>query len=187
MPITGTGWEIHFTRLHEQRKPSNWYKRRTVGTYQIYHDGVAQNGKYMKGMFAETRGPGKNRPEGNGRRIEEGRYTLRTQGGKKYKTHNYSSNGSPSAIPRPGIELRGTGERTEILIHPGRGFLSSVGCINLCTNLPDGTEPITYKSSRLRVIAMLDDLTEYLGSDFPKSNERHVPNAHVVIDGEPSP
>ncbi|MEM8813089.1 MAG: hypothetical protein AAGF59_10765 [Pseudomonadota bacterium] len=156
-----------------------------MGRYQIYHDGDAARGRDMRGMFAETRGPGDNSRENNKRRIEEGRYSLRTQGGRNYVTHNYNPSGSTSALPRPGIELRGCAPRTEILIHPGRGFLSSVGCINLCTNLPHAAEPITFKSSRRRVISMLDDLAKFLGNAFPSQNEKPVPNAHVVIDGEP--
>jgi len=184
MPITGTGWEILFRRSEVQRRASDG-KRRTVGTYQIFHDGVAQAGPDMSGMFAETRGPGANSPANNGRRVEEGQYTLHTQGGTKYKTHGYSSSASSSALPRPGIELKGCLPRTEILIHPGRGFLSSVGCINLCTNLPHAGEPITFTSSRRRVISMLNDLSSYLGSAFPSKNERSVPNALVTIEGEP--
>ena len=102
-------------------------------------------------------------------------------------TIDYTSNGSPSAIPRPGLELRGCAPRTEILIHPGRGFLSSVGCINPCTSLPDGSEPITFKSSRRRTISIIEDLKAYLGGDFPTRNERTIPRAFVVVDGEPSP
>jgi hypothetical protein len=186
MPITGTGWELHMIRTAEQRKWNDRYRIRTVGRYQVYHDGTPQNRRYMRGMFAETRGPGDNSRPGNNRRIEEGTYTLHTQGGTKYKTIGYSESGSTNAQPKPGIELKGCRPRTEILIHPGRGFLSSVGCINPCTSLPNGTEPITYSTSRLRTIALLEDLKAYLGDDFPTRNERTVPRSFVVIDGEPS-
>ena len=138
-------------------------------------------------MFAETRGPGDNSTPGNNRRIEEGTYTLHTQGGTRYKTWGYSASGATNALPKPGIELRGCAPRTEILIHPGRGFLSSVGCINPCTSLPHGGEPITYSISRNRTIAMLEDLKAFLGDDFPQQNERTVPRAYVVIEGEPAP
>jgi hypothetical protein len=184
MPIDGTGWEIHLIRDSVQTRAGDG-KRRTVGGYQIFHDGVAQTGPDMSGAFAETRGPGDNSAVGNNRRIEQGRYTLRTQGGTKYKTFAYSESASSGTSPKPGIELKGCEPRSEILIHPGRGFLSSIGCINLCTSLPDAAEGITYVSSRRRVIAMLDDMAAFLGSGFPNQNERPVPNAHVVIDGEP--
>lgn len=184
MAINGIGWEIHFVRTGVHRRASDG-KCRTVGNYQIYHDGVRQTGTDMSGMFAECRGPGANAPAGNGRRIEEGQYTLRTQGGVKYVTIGYTSSGSSSALPRPGVEIRGCAPRTEILIHPGRGFLSSIGCINLCTNLPDETEPITFKSSRRRVISMIDDMDSYLGGRFPSQNERAIPDALMTIEGEP--
>jgi hypothetical protein len=174
-------------RKAEQRKPNKKSKRRTVGRYQIFHDGVAQTGKFMSGAFAEARGPGDNSVKGKNKlRVEPKTYTLHTHGGKKYKTLKFSTSGSTNAQPKPGIELKGCLPRTEILIHPGRGFLSSIGCINPCTSLPNGAEPITYSTSRLRVIAIIEDLKTYLRDAFPESNEKTVPNAFVVIDGEPT-
>ena len=64
---------------------------------------------------------------------------------------------------KPGFELKDTGERTEILVHPGHDFLASVGCINPCTSLPDADETITYASSRRRVIALIEDIKGYAG------------------------
>lgn len=183
MAITGNGWEFHIIRKSEQRRTSDG-KRRTVGTYQIYHDGVKQTGPGMFGMVAETRGPGANAPAGNNRRIEQGRYSLFTQGGAKYVTFGYKESESISSIPRPGIELRNTGERSEILIHPGIGFLSSVGCINPCTNLPNAAEPIDFIPSRKRVIAIINDMKSFIAA-FPSANEKKIPDAFVVIDGEP--
>ena len=100
-------------------------------------------------------------------------------------TWNYTSNTNPAAIPRPGIELGDTGNRTEILIHPGRGFLSSVGCINPCKSLPNANEDITFSISRTRTIAIIDDMRSFVGAQFPNSNGRRIPRAFVVIDGEP--
>lgn len=186
MPIEGRDWELHMVRTAEQRNPNNASRVRTIGRYQVFRDGVAQSGQDMSGMFAESRGPGDNSQPGNARRIEAGRYTLHTQGGTKYVTFGYSNSAATNATPKPGIELKGCAPRSEILIHPGRGFLASVGCINLCTSLPNGAEFITYESSRRRVISVIDDLRAYLGSAFPTVNERTVPRAFVVIDGEPS-
>jgi hypothetical protein len=156
-----------------------------VGRYQVYHDGVAQTGTDMTGMVAESRGPGANAPAGNGRRIAEGRYPLWTQAGTKYVTLGYKPSDSPHARPKPGIELKGTNPRTEILIHPGQGFVAAVGCINLCTSLPDATEPITYSSSRRRVIAVIENLKLYSKGAFPSMNGKSIPNAFAVVDGEP--
>lgn len=185
MPITGSGWEFHIVRKTEQRRASDG-KRRTVGTYQVYHDGVRQTRARMSGQVAETRGPGANRPAGNNRRVEAGRYPLYTQDGTRYVTIGYRESESPSVIPKPGLELKSTGERSEILIHPGVGFLASIGCINPCTSLPNAAEPIDFAPSRKRVIALIEDLKSYVGAQFPTRNGRRIPNAYVVIDGEPS-
>lgn len=185
MPITGQGWEFHVIRRSEQRRSSDG-KRRTVGTYQVYHDGVAQTGPGLSGQVAETRGPGNNDTAGNNRRVEEGRYPLATQGGTKYVTYGYKESVSPTAKPKPGLELKQTGARREILIHPGQGFLASIGCINPCTNLPNAAEPIDYAPSRTRVLRIIADLRGYLGDDFPSTNEKPIPRAFVVIDGEPT-
>jgi hypothetical protein len=182
MPISRQGWEIHFVRTGEQARPS---KRRTVGTYQVFHDGVAQTGADMRGVIAETRGPGANRPAGNNRRVEAGTYPLFTQDGTKYVTIDFNPSESSGVLRKPGIELKETGQRREILIHPGRGFLASVGCINLAGSLPNAAEDITYTSSRRRVIAVIDDMRVFLGAEFPTRNGRRIPRAFAVIDGEP--
>lgn len=39
MTITGQGWEMLIRRTQEQRRESDG-KRRTIGTYQVFHDGV---------------------------------------------------------------------------------------------------------------------------------------------------
>ena len=184
MAITGIGWELQIIRKTEQRRSSDG-KRRTVGTYQVFHNGVKQDAPGLSGMVAETRGPGANRPAGNNRRVEEGRYPLFTQAGTKYVTIGYKDSENPAAIPKPGIELKDTGERAEILIHPGRGFLSSIGCINPCTSLPNANEPIDYAPSRRRVIAIIEDLKSFTGVAFPSTNGKKIPGAFVVIEGEP--
>lgn len=184
MPIQGEGWEFHIVRRTEQRRAGSG-KRRTVGTYQIFHDGVRQTGLRLSGQVAETRGPGDNSTPGNNRRVEEGRYPLFTQAGTKYVTIGYKQSESKTATPKPGLELKNTGARSEILIHPGQSFLASVGCINPCTSLPDADEQIDYAPSRLRVIAIINDLRAF-ADGFPTQNGRRIPNAFVVIDGEPT-
>lgn len=184
MPISGQGWELHVVRKTTQKRPSDG-KVRTVGRYQVYHDGVPQKGSWASGTVAESKGPGANKPAGNGRRVEQGRYALATQAGSKYVTHNFSASLSPKVYPKPGIELLKTGERREILIHPGIGFLASIGCLNLCKSLPNAAEGIDYLGSRARVIEVILDLKRYLGSKFPKLNGQTIPNAFIVIDGEP--
>jgi hypothetical protein len=179
MPITGTGWEILIERKSVQKRGS---RARTVGTYQVFHDGAATA---LSGMTAESRGPGDNKVAQNGKRVEAGRYPLATQDGTKYDTYGYQMSDNPRLKPKPGIELKNTAKRAEILIHPGIGFLASIGCINLCTNLPDADEPISYPGSRKRVIALIEDMKSFLGAGFPPKNGMPIPNAFAVIEGEP--
>jgi hypothetical protein len=186
MPIAGEGWEMHIVRQIEQgRGRGRSERRRTVGTYQVFHNGVAQPGDDMSGMVAESKGPGANSPRRNGKRVAEGRYPLFTQDGEKYVTFGFADSTSSTVLPKPGFELKSTGDRAEILVHPGVGFLSSIGCINPCTSLPDSDENITFKSSRRRVISLIEDMKSFIGGAFPDSNGESIPGAFVVIDGEP--
>jgi hypothetical protein len=182
MPIQGQGWEFHLVRNSVQRRASDG-KKRTIGRYQVFHNGAAMPG--LAGVTAESHGPGDNSVAQNGKRIEPGRYPLATQAGTKYVTLNFTPNLNQAAIPRPGIELLSTGRRSEILIHPGIGFLASIGCINLATSLPHAGEAISFPGSRRRVIALIDDLKAFLGARFPTANGRRIPDAFAVVDGEP--
>jgi hypothetical protein len=180
MPIQNSGWELLISRLREDNRNG---RRRTVGRYQVFHDGVAIPA--LTGMCAETRGPGDNSKVGNNRRIEAGRYPLRTQDGQKYVTIGYKETNSLTAIPRPGIDVGATGKRIGILIHPGRSFLSSIGCINPAASLSDAKADIDFVDSRKRVIAIINDMKTFLGSSFPNSNGKSIPKASLTIDGEP--
>jgi hypothetical protein len=179
MAITGRGWEILISRTATQQRASDG-KVRTVGTYQVFHDGVPVTD--LAGMTAESAGPGSNSVKR--RRIAAGRYPLATQNGGRFATINYNRNPNQTALRRPGVELLNTGTRSEILIHPGLGFLASIGCINLCTSLPKAAEPISFPGSRKRVIAMIDDMTAFVAG-FPARDGFPIPNAHAVIEGEP--
>lgn len=187
MPILGNGWEVHFVREGVQTRNAGISRIRTIGHYQIFHNGAPQAGTDMAGMFAEQKGTGDNNQSGvdNKRRVEAGRYPMATQDGIKYTTFNFADSIDRNRKPKPGIELLNTRVRTEILIHPSAFWLSSVGCINLCTDITDPTEPITYKSSRRRVISMIEDMKRFLGARFPAGNGFAIPDAHAVIDGEP--
>lgn len=180
MPITGNGWEILIQRETTQTRSSDG-KVRTVGAYQVFNDGVAI--ALLAGTTAESRGFGSNNEKW--RRIAAGVYPLATQDGGKYATIGYNPNPNQSALRRPGIELRDTGNRIEILIHPGIGFLASIGCINLCKFLPDASEPISFGGSRMRVVAVIDNMRAFLGAGFPAIDGCHIPHAVAVIEGEP--
>jgi hypothetical protein len=176
MPIQGIGYEFHIIRDSTQDRGPGYKPRiRTIGRYQVYHDGNPQTAPRLSGVVAESRGPGANSPAKNGRRVKEGRYSVWTQDGGNYATWGYVTSSDPDKIRKPSLELKDTGARTEILIHPGHDFLASVGCINPCTSLPDAGEQIDFVPSRDRVIAIIDDLKAYLGHDFPKHKRPSYP------------
>jgi hypothetical protein len=186
MPLSNNGWELLIRRQLTQTNASTGAVR-TVGTYQVYHDGAAVEA--LSGTTAESPGPSENEWPATSmdpRRVRSGRYPLATQAGTHYVTFGYEATDDVSAWPKPGIELLFTGARREILIHPGRNeFLSSIGCINLCTRLPDAGEPISYPGSRGRVIALIEDMKQFLGDSFPELNGKRIPDAAVVIEGDP--
>jgi hypothetical protein len=70
-------------------------------------------------------------------------------------------------------------------VHPGHGFLASVGCINLTAPLKSASTDIPFVDSRDRVIAAINDLTTFAGTSFPHHNDQPIAIAWVVIDGEP--
>ncbi|HAH09452.1 MAG TPA: hypothetical protein DCL54_16455 [Alphaproteobacteria bacterium] len=168
--------------MEEQVHPRT-KRRRTIGRYVVLHDGRRVRG--LAGWTAEAKGPGANAPEGNGLRIEAGVYPLATWNGERYKTFGYAERAGPNTWPKPGLELRRTNKRTEILIHPGRNFLSSVGCINLCTELGSAQSPIDPHDSHARVLALIADLQEFCAR-FPAANGRPIPGAVVQVIGEPA-
>lgn len=182
MPISGNGWEILIERHSIQSRAQGTRPRtRTVGSYQVFNNGVPVQG--LSGTTAESQGPSSNTTKGV--RILSGTYPLATQNGGKYASIHYNPNPNHTALRRPGVELLKTGHRSEILIHPGIGFLASVGCINLCKILPDASEPISFPGSRARVIAMIDNMRSFLGANFPHDDGFSIPQATAVIVGDP--
>lgn len=124
MPIKGKGYEILITRTGTQTgKVGAVTRTRTVGTYQVFHDGKPVSG--LAGATFEQKGPGDNTKNGSNLDlcVAAGRYPLWTQDGTKFKTINYKKTPKaatgPTIKPRPGIELKETGARREVLIHPG--------------------------------------------------------------------
>jgi Family of unknown function (DUF5675) len=176
MPITGTGWEILIERVKEERRGD---RVRTRGKYQVFHDGVSV--AELAGSCVETRGPGDNSKENNGKRIEQGRYPLGTHVGERFATINFAETGH-----RPAVKLNKTNKRTDILIHPASGFKSTIGCINLSRPLANTNADMDPADSRRRVIVVIDDLKSFLGNGFPKKNDQPIARAFAVIEGEPS-
>jgi hypothetical protein len=101
MPITGQGWEIHIQRVKGQTRGN---ETRTVGTYQVFHDGkpavaATIDGAQvpLSGTTAESKGPGQNATpatEAKPSRILPGRYPLKTSGGADLR-HQWLPEGHP--------------------------------------------------------------------------------------------
>lgn len=182
-------WQLRIERKLVQTRGT---RARTVGTYQVLHDGVPATGTILvdgiavplSGTTAESKGPSQNAQPAtaaNPSRIVAKTYPLATSGGPEYVTHGFRDD-LVIDPPMPAIELLDTGNRTAILIHPGKDtFLSSIGCINLCTRLPDAAEIINYPGSRRRVIALIRDMQQFLGN-VPTAGDRPIPGASVTID-----
>jgi hypothetical protein len=187
MPITGRDWEIHIVRLREETRVGKAFAR-TVGSYQVFHDGTAV--AQLSGTIVERQGPGDNTSTGvsKHRRVAAGTYEVHTHDGasnEKYKTIGFSSSARINETPRPALRLEPTGARSGILIHPANGYLASIGCLNPSSDLSGPDDNIQWSDSRSRVIAIIDDLRAFLGRDFPASNNRRIPRCQCIIDGEP--
>jgi len=177
LAISGRGWELHVVRSHEQHHSG---QMRTVGRYQVYRDGVPVAG--LAGTTAEPGGPGDNGAPDCGRRVEAGSYTLATQNGDSYCSIGYVIDPDPKVLRKPALALEATGTRTDILIHPGHGFLASLGCVNPTSELANSDIEIDFKDSRHRVVAMMHDLEGYVGDTYPTYNGCSIPGASIVIE-----
>jgi hypothetical protein len=173
-------WQLRILRHSIQIRGE---RVRTVGTYSVCLDGVTL--PHLTGTSVECGGPGANAPEGNGRRLVEGEYEIAIHMGANYATVDYDDSPNFLTLPKPAVGLVGTGARTEILVHPGVGFLRSVGCINLTGDLEDAEADINLNDSIRRVVAVLKNLEVFLGRHLPSDNATRIPNASVVIAGEP--
>lgn len=184
MPIKGQGFELHIVRKQVQHRVTGGEQReRTIGTYQAYIDGKPQAG--LAGFMAEQKGPSDSSPNGNlfDRRIAPGYFPLWTQYGTKYRTVGYvQGDVGFGTKPRPGIELRNTGTRDEILIHPAIGFLSSEGCIHPTSALANGTADIMHADSRARVVALIGAMEAFAGAQWPDKDGYKIPGCFCAID-----
>jgi hypothetical protein len=190
MPIENKGWEIQIKRISQERRKGTKFAR-TISSYQVYHDGKKVDG--LSGNFVERQGPGDNTKTGvkEHRRIAAGRYALSTHSSPKknnvikYKTIGYATSPAISVLPRPAILFLNTGSRGGILIHPGNGYIWSIGCFNAGRNLKTAADNLKFSESRPMVIALIDDMKNYLGDKFPKVNGKQIPSAFAVVEGEP--
>ena len=183
MPISGHGWELNVQRLGVHVSGS---KMRTYGSYQVFQDGHALDG-LLSGFICECIGPGENTVAGTAKRIAQGTYPLSTQFGR-YRTVGYSDDTSTAGRPpMPALLVEHTINRSGVLIHPGHPpnlFLSSIGCFNPTSALLSWQE-IDFWDSRSRVIALVDDLHRFAPDAFHSIENTMIPNASIVVDGEP--
>jgi hypothetical protein len=175
------GFVIHVSRTQVQRREDG--RRRTIGRYRVTYGG--QEITTLTGFTVESGGPGDNAIFGSGRRLEAGGYPLSAWDGSAYVTLGYSTNEGPDARPKPAIGVKNTGARSGILIHPGTGFLSALGTVNLSKALDAATANIDHQDSRQRVVALIAAMKEKLGTRFPSRNGTDIPNAWLNITGEP--
>ena len=179
------GFCIHVRRNRIEFRASQG-RARTVGDYQCYWWGRSLDG--LGGQIVECGGPGDNTDavgDAQDRRISAGAYPLVVHASLKYRTFAYTSSEESKAKPRPALRLDATGERDGILIHPSSGYLWSQGCLNPCSELSDAASDIDYRDSRRRVIAIIDSLVASLGARMPKTPGTRIPDAFVLIEGEP--
>jgi hypothetical protein len=95
----------------------------------------------------------------------------------------------PAQLPMPALLLddHATSIRSAILIHPGHPptlYISSVGCLNLTKPL-QATEEMDFIDSRSRVIAVIDSLQSFAPVAFQQGHSKPIPNAAIIIEGEP--
>ncbi|HEX8164638.1 MAG TPA: hypothetical protein VF601_02495 [Beijerinckiaceae bacterium] len=183
-------WELRISRIRQEKRRDKPFPR-TISRYQVFHDNEAVD--HLSGFFVERQGPGDNSRTGTNehRRIEAGRYPISTHespirhGVIKYKAIGYTNSNRVGATPRVCIGLDDTGHRRGILIHPGQGYIWSVGCLNPGKVLNSPADNLKYAEGREMVIALIEDLAAYLGDAFPRRNNRRIPYASVIITGEP--
>lgn len=178
--LNANGWSLLVKRLRTERRGD--LRARTIGSYQVYHNGIPATGPALSGATIEREGPGDNGDVGKTehRCIEAGLYPLAMHDTENYATVNYESDGDH---PRPAFALRETVRRTGILVHPAAGYGSTIGCFNLGERLDDASSNLDLMDSTRRVIALIDDLKTFLGGQLPTSGP--LPNCRVLVEDPP--
>jgi len=181
------GYVICIERRQVQSRAGKRFKR-TVSEYQAFFDRQPVAG--MNGKAVERQGPGDNSNAGviNHARLREGTYPLFTHAGERnrYRTFGFANPGGLQSRPWPSIRVGSTGSRSGVLIHCAAGFLMSTGCINLTGKvLKLARDDIEFFDSRSRVIGLIQNMKSLLGAKFPSSNNVKIPDATLVIRGEP--
>ena len=71
-------------------------------------------------------------------------------------------------------------------LHPAVGFVSSIRFFNLSSVLENKDSDIEFDDSRARVVAMIEFIKRELGASFPKNEEDIIPDAVLIVEGEPT-
>lgn len=177
------GYVFCLDRIRTERRPGAAFDR-TVSRYQAYFNRAPIPD--ISGMAVERQGPGDNGPTGvsEHRRLAPGTYPLFTHASgdtDKYRTIDYSTPANISVRPWPCIGVENTGSRSGILIHCAAGYLMSIGCINLTSNVANAGTNLLFSDSWTRVKALIDSIKSRLGDNFPGANNARLPATSLII------
>lgn len=177
------GYVFCLDRIRTESRPGTGFER-TVSRYQAYFNRTPISG--ISGMAVERQGPDDNGPTGvsQHRRIAAGTYPLFTHASvetNKYKTIGYSTPANISVRPWPCIGVENTGSRAGILIHCAAGYLMSIGCINLTSNVADAQTNLLFSDSWSRVTALINSIKAHVGTSFPAGNNVRLPDTSLVV------
>jgi hypothetical protein len=177
------GYVFCLDRIRTELRPGMGFER-TVSRYQAYFNRAPVAG--ISGMAVERQGPDDNGPSGvsQHRRIAAGTYPLFTHASvdtNKYKTIGYSTPANMKVRPWPCVGVENTGNRSGILIHCAAGYLMSIGCINLTSNVADAQTNLLFSDSWTRVTALINSINANLGGSFPAGNNVRLPNTSLVV------
>jgi hypothetical protein len=178
--IPNQGFCIHLQRIRQEKRAGIGFAR-TIGNYTCYFNGEAVAG--LAGQMVEAGGPGSNIAKNV--RVKEGTFPLATHIGPSYRTFGWK----PLHL-LPALELdlsKITKKRDGILIHPchdvAHHYLSSIGCLNPASGLVDAKSNVDLDDSLNRTLALIDELQKVYAT-LPKEGD--IPNAVIIIEGEPS-
>jgi hypothetical protein len=177
------GYVLCLDRIRTEQRPGAGFER-TVSRYQAYFNRAPIAG--ISGMAVERQGPDDNGPTGvsQHRRIAAGTYPLFTHASgdtNKYRTIGYSQPANIQVRPWPCIGVENTGSRSGILVHCAAGYLMSIGCINLTSNVANAQTNLLFSDSWTRVTALINSIKAKLGGSFPGNNNAPLPNTSLVV------
>jgi hypothetical protein len=174
------GYVFCLDRIRTERRAGKGFDR-TVSRYQAFFNKTPVAG--ISGMAVERQGPDDNSPTGvsEHRRIAAGTYPLFKHTSAKYHTVGYNTPANIRIRPWPCMGVENTGSRSGILIHCAAGYLMSIGCINLTSNVAGAQTDLLFADSWGRVVALINSIKDHLGGSFPAGDDVRLPNTSLVI------